>query len=292
MSSRFNFFFTEALRSLSTNVATSVAATLSMLVALLVVGVCAIVLTFVYGQAKDVATDAGRVKVFLKETATETQVNALRGQFEGMSEVKSVEYVSKEDALVRARKLFEDNEEMLKNLPGNPFPASVEARLDEPKLAESVAKRMEGQAGVDDVEFGGEDAKKVVRGATWVSGFMLVLGIFLVGAATMLVANTIRLSIFARRREIEVMKLVGASNSFVRLPFMIEGFLCGLAASLGAIAIIGLTAQLIGDLVAKINVGGGGSTVSLALVFLALLGMGIFLGGFGSGLTIRKYLRV
>jgi cell division transport system permease protein len=292
VSSRFNFFFTEALRSLSTNVATSVAATLSMLVALLVVGVCAIVLTFVYGQAREVSKDAGRVQVFLKETVTETQVNALRSQLEGMNEVESVTYVSKDDALDRARELFKDNPEMLKNLPSNPFPASVEARLDNPRLAEAVSRRMDNQAGVDSVEFGGPEAKKIVRGATWVSGFMLVLGIFLVGAATMLVANTIRLSIFARRREIEVMKLVGASNSFVRLPFMIEGFLCGLAAALGAIAVIALTSRLVGDLVSRLDVGGSSTVAPLALVFLGLLGMGILLGGFGSGLTIRKYLRV
>src|SRR5690606_18834684 len=154
--------------------------------------------------------------------------------------------ISKDDALRRARRMFKENPDIVDNLPSNPFPASVEARLNDPREVESIARRMEGDAGVDEVKFGGEETKKVVRGATWVSTFVLAIGAFLVVAATMLVANTIRLSIFARRREIEVMKLVGASNSFVRLPFMIEGFLCGVAAAVGAIAVMAIGKAVLG----------------------------------------------
>ena len=291
MSTRLNFFFTEALRSLSTNLATSVAATLSMLTALLVVGLFMIIVSIVVGESNRLGNDAGVVKVFLQETASEQDVNALRTQLERMGEVEAVTYVSKADALVKAKKLFKDNPEVVKNLPGNPFPASLNADLKDPKKVEVVANRMKGGQGVDDVSFGGDLTKKVIRGASFVSGFMLLLGLGLVIAATLLVSNTIRLSIFARRRDIEVMKLVGASNMFVRLPFVIEGFLCGLAAAVGAVLVLFFTKKLLGSVVENLGFGTSVET-PVALIFLGLIAMGVLLGGFGSGMTIRKYLRV
>ncbi len=291
MSSRINFFFTEAIRSLSTNVSTSVAATLSMLVALLWVGVFLLVLFVVRGEATTIRKDAGRVQVFLNETATEADVNALRDRLGRQPTVERVEYVSKEDALERARKLFKENPEVLENLPTNPFPASLEARLSDPSKAETVAAAFKGEEGVESVRYGGEQGQKIVRNAGWVSAIAVIMAAFLVVAATMLVANTIRLSIFARRREIEVMKLVGASNSFVRVPFMIEGFLVGLIAATGAISIIWIVKRASAGILDSFKLSTGEPTPQIA-IFCALLGMGVVLGSLGSGLTIRRYLRI
>lgn len=290
MSSRVNFFFTEAIRSLSTNIATSVAATLSMLVALLLVGVFGMSLFVLRGEADTAQKEAGLVKVFLQETATEEDVNALRQRLDNMPEVESVTYVSKEDAYKEAEKIFKDSPEMMENLTGNPFPASLRAKLKDPRDVDEVAARMKGDTGVDEVKYGGQEARKVIHGARYLSIGMLVLAVFLVAAATMLVANTIRLSIFARRREIEVMKLVGASNSFVRLPFMIEGFLCGLFAAVAAIGIMFVVMALLGDALGKYNF--TSQEAPTGPVFLGVLAMGVVLGTFGSGITIRKYLRV
>lgn len=295
MSSRLNFFFSEAIRSLTTNIATSVAATLSMLVALLLVGVFLLFLVFIRNEAQTVQKDAGRVKVFLQETATEDDVNALMEQMRGMPEVNAdkVTYVGKEEALAEAKQLFKNNKEVIDNLPANPFPASVRAELRDPEKVRAVASRMEGQTGVDSVQYGGETTEKIIKGARYISLVMLVLATFLVGAATMLVSNTIRLSIFARRREIEVMKLVGASNMFVRLPFMIEGFLCGLVAAVGAIGLIKLTGAVFADTLSRLSFGSASAgAIPEMTIFLGMLGMGIVLGGFGSGLTIRRYLKV
>jgi cell division transport system permease protein len=112
-------------------------------------------------------------------------------------------------------------------------------------------------------------------------------------AATLLIANTIRLSIFSRRREIEVMKLVGATNWFVRGPFMLEGLFCGLAGSLLAVffLILGKEAALPAILP---HLSGDEDVQALAfpLTALILLGMGLVLGALGSGLTLRRFLRV
>jgi cell division transport system permease protein len=292
MGARLNFFFTEAIRSLSTNVATSVAATLSMLVALLVVGAFLIFISFLNKTADTVQDQAGRVKVFLQETATDADINALNKELTGMPEVKKVIYVNKEDALARAKKLFGgEDSDLIKNLPGNPFPRSLEADLRNPAKVKEVANRMDERPGVKEVTYGGKTTETVISFASAAKVILAVLAVFLIIAGTMLVSNTIRLSIFARRREIEVMKLVGASNMFVRLPFMIEGFLCGVAAAVGAILLISAIGGFAEPMLRKFRISGAVHVPELS-IFAMLLVMGIILGGVGSGMTIRKYLRV
>ncbi len=295
MSSRFKFFFTEALRSLTTNVATSAAATLTMILALMVVGAILIMLGSVHAEANNIAQDATTVKVFLTETATEDQVNSLRNQLTKMPEVNNVVYISKDDALTRAKKIFKDNKSVLDNLPGNPFPASLEADLKAPDKAPYVGRQMEDQPGVqtkNGVTWGGKDAERVVSVVRNVSIVLLVIGVGLIVAATLLVSNTIRLSIFARRREIEVMKLVGASNSFVRLPFMIEGFLTGLFAAVITVLLLMVGAVLMKPVWKSLHLAASAQDFNPNVVLIGLVLMGCALGSLGSGITIRRYLRI
>jgi cell division transport system permease protein len=295
MRSRIGFYFSEALRSLSTNKATSFAAVVAMLVALLIVGVTAVGFTRAQAEGKRIQQDAGIVKVFLKETVTEDEVNALKITLERNGNVESVEFVSKEAALERAKELFEETPGVMENLPGNPFPQSLDATLKDPSLMDSVAKTMEGQPGVDEVGTGGEKAERAIQVIQIGTVVFFAIGLGILVAATVLVANTIRLSIYSRRREIEVMKLVGASNGFVRMPFMIEGFLVGVFASVIAIiSVIGLVALLgnvFGDFVNSDGLGAAGNDVPMAMIALGLFVLGIALGMFGSASSMRKYLK-
>jgi cell division transport system permease protein len=147
-------------------------------------------------------------------------------------------------------------------------------------------------AGLDSVNDGGATSRRILRVGSIIEIVFLVGLIVLLVASTLLIANTIRLSIFSRRREIEVMKLVGATNWFVRVPFVLEGMLTGFAGAAGAvtllsIAYIGLT-----------NLNGGltdpARSFPAGVVGLgaALIAFGMFLGAFGSGLTLRKFLRI
>lgn len=289
MSNRISFFFTEALRSLTGNIATTISATISMLLALLLVGVFMIALMSARAEANRIGQDAGRVKVFLENSIADDQVNALKEKMTGMSEVKSVEYVSKDDALRRAKEIFKDNKSYLQDLPYNPFPASLEAELVDPEKVDIVANRMKNEDGVKKVDYGGRIAERVISFVNVGKIMILVLATLLVVSATVLVANTIRLSIFSRRREIEVMKLVGASNSFVRFPFMLEGLLCGIFAAVLAIGLIWGSGLFIGGVLHRVT---GLEAQNTAEVFLLILGLAVTLGAVGSGLTIRKYLRV
>lgn len=295
MRNRMGFYFSEAMRSLSTNKATSFAAVVAMLVALMIVGVTAVGFSRAQSEGARIQQDAGIVKVFIKDSATDDEVNALKIDLERNVNVSSVEFVSREQALARAKKLFEETPGVMENLPGNPFPASLDAKLKDPSLMQQVAKTMEGQPGVDEVVTGGEKAERAIKVIQIMTVVFFVIGIGILVAATVLVANTIRLSIYSRRREIEVMKLVGASNGFVRMPFMIEGFLVGVFASVIAIvsvlAIVKALSSVFGDFVNSDGLGAAGNDVPMAMIALGLLVLGIILGMFGSASSMRKYLR-
>jgi len=122
--------------------------------------------------------------------------------------------------------------------------------------------------------------------------FVIAVLILLV-AAMLLIANTIRLSIFSRRREIEVMKLVGATNWFVRGPFMLEGLICGLVGSVLAVVLLLLGKELVlPTILGRVDAGDDVSAIPFVLNALALLGVGLALGAAGSGITLRRFLRI
>jgi cell division transport system permease protein len=211
--------------------------------------------------------------------------------------VKRFTFISRERALELGRKRFPKETSILAF---NPFPASFKVI---PTKAEYNAG-IKGDilhlgpggtkpVGLDRVRDGGETSRQVLRVGGILELVFLVGLIVLLVASTLLIANTIRLSIFARRREIEVMKLVGATNWFVRGPFMIEGLICGIAGSLAAVILL-----LIGKEVVLPAILGHieGSRDVHALTFelqaLAILVAGLLLGAAGSGLTLRRFLRV
>ncbi|MCW2973149.1 MAG: cell division protein [Thermoleophilia bacterium] len=296
MRTRMNFYFSEAVRSLATNKATSIAAVVAMFVALLIVGAAGVGFVKMRAQSAAIQKDASMVKVFLKGNITSAQMNTLQAAMSGDSGISKVEYVDKDEALRRAKKLFKESPGIMENLAGNPFPASLEATLKDPKKMSSVAGAYRGQPGVKEVRTGGADARRAITILQWATAVFFAVGIGILVAATVLVSNTIRLSIYSRRREIEVMKLVGASNSFVRMPFMIEGFVCGVIASLLAMAaVVGLVKllahtlqSLVGD---STTIGTADGGAPIGFIALGLLALGILLGMFGSASSMRKYLK-
>jgi len=226
--------------------------------------------------------------------ASPQQIEAVRVRLLSMPEVEArkVQFVSKDEAIDRMAK---SNPDLVENLSTNPLPHAFEVT---PRSAEDVsviANRIEQSAlaGVEKVSYAKKVADRILRVASVVSAIFLIAVAILVSASTLLIANTIRLSIFARRREVEVMKLVGATNWFVRGPFMLEGVLTGLVGSLAAIMLL-----FVGREVAVPSILPSDSTSAevQALPFmwpsLILLLVGLGIGALGSGLTLRKFLRV
>jgi cell division transport system permease protein len=293
VSTRFRFYIGEAVRSLRANLATTMAATVTVLIVMFFLGVFVALGSYLYAKVDQVRGET-KVSVYLQDDASSRQIGNLQLRLRQNPDVKTVVYLSKADALAKMKKQLGKDNTVFKQLPVNPLPASLEVHLHDPGQAKAVAATVRGRSGVDSVSYGGKTADRVLRvGATIeavVGGLILILAI----AAVLLIANTIRLSIHSRRREIEVMKLVGATNWFVRLPFIIEGMLCGLVGA--AVAIVLLYASYVGLLREWIQGSDLSSTqvqaISFWLLGALLLLAGTGLGAAGSGLTLRRYLRV
>jgi cell division transport system permease protein len=296
MKLRFRFFVGEALSSLRNNIATTLAATMTVLIVMFFLGVFVALGSYTYSYIENARHDLN-VRVFLSETANGSQIDAVGASLRGNPDVKSVHYVSKTQAKARARKELGNDVDLV---PGNFLPAEFDVKLRSPDHAKDVANSVAAMAGVekkDGVKYGGQTADRFLRNTSIIEAVVGALILLLAVAAVLLIANTIRLSIFARRREIEVMKLVGATNWFVRLPFMLEGMLCGLGGALLSVVLLGGAYQML--LSKWLDSSTSGSiTVQAAhsmpfwMIAIVLLAAGTALGAMGSGLTMRRFLRV
>jgi cell division transport system permease protein len=226
--------------------------------------------------------------------ATATQINQTARLATASPLVKRVNFVSKQEALQQMKQKHPDE---VAQLPTNPFPNALTVVPKKGDDVEKVAGLFSSQPGngIDKVDYGKKTTHKVLRLAHVIEAFFIIAVVLLLAASTLLIANTIRLSIFSRRREIEVMKLVGATNWFVRGPFMLEGVLCGVAGALGAVIllILGKSIALPSLLhTGPLNAGNDVKALAFELNALILVGTGLLLGAAGSGLTIRRFLQV
>jgi cell division transport system permease protein len=286
----------EAFRSITANVSTTAAATVTVLIGMFLVGVLIAFGSWARSWSEH-TKDQLLVKVFFcteldcrKGQATTKQIEAVHRALDGNPLVKSVNFVSKQEAFELMRRKYP---ELTANVPANPLPASWEIL---PKRGEDTEEIADGlkplPKGVKKVSYGEKKANRILSFAGVIEAFFAAgIGILLI-ASTLLIANTIRLSIFARRREIEVMKLVGASNWFVRGPFMLEGLLCGLIGSAAAVVLLLLGKEFALPALPDWLHEPGVESLAFELNALILVGMGLLLGAAGSGLTLRRFLRV
>ena len=293
---RLGVVLSEALRSLRASMSTTVAATLTVLIGMFVLGLTIALGTWVLSWSDHVKKKL-EVKVYFTTTATPKQIEHVRVSLASDDRVKKLTFVSSEQALAIMSK---KTPELVKNLTYNPLPDSF---VVIPKKAEYNAQikravlhsspRGGVPPGIDKVKDGGDVSRNVLRVASIIELVFLIGVIVLLVASTLLIANTIRLSIFARRREIEVMKLVGATNWFVRGPFMLEGLICGLIGSLAAVLLLLVGREIVlPAILGHIKDSRDVHALAFELQALAIVGAGLLLGAAGSGLTLHRFLRV
>ena len=297
---KIGFFVKEAFRALSRSAAPSLAAMLTILLTALVLGVFIPVVQATTGTANQVR-DRVVVDVYVKAGTTDAQRAQLQNALVATPDVKSVKFISKDQAyqqmVLRDRQAFQ-------LLGRNPLPDAFRIVPSDPgrvnAIVDSLAPRdpASGQrrpklASIEEVRNRQTDTNKILSATSLVKLVTASLAVLFVLASIGLVANTIRLSIFARRREVEVMKLVGATNWFIRWPFVIEGMVVGLMG--GAIAVLLLLIgkeTLLDPLSKRFSLLAMPNTIDFPLLALVLLGACIAVSALGSGLTLRRFLRV
>jgi cell division transport system permease protein len=304
--SRFFFFTQEAFRALRRNGAPSMAAIVTTVTTVILLGV--LIPVFQTTQAKSESVrDSLEFRVAIYDDATQGEISALESKLEAIPNVASVSFISKGEAL---RELEKDlgkskSEDLLAQLHDNPLPANFQIKADDASNLDAVraAVTPTGPNGnpkpispiIQDVFDRQQESQQIEQVTSALKIVLTVITALLILASLMLVGNTIRLSIYTRRREVEVMRLVGATRWFIRWPFMIEGVVVGFAGGLIAILILWLGKITIVDplsdtfsfLAAQNN-----STLSFPALVAILFGAAVLVSAIGSGVTLRRFLKV
>jgi cell division transport system permease protein len=291
---RFKLLLSEAVRSLFANVSTTAAATMTVLIGMFLLGFLIGLSTWAFSLSNHYKHELV-VKVYFNHGVADSgkEVDAVRAKLAANPLVKSVTPVTAEEGLAQMRK---KNPELFQGstLPYNPLGPALTVQPkrgeDTVKIAETLQPR---PPGVHDVNYGKKTAHKLLTAAKVIDIFFVLAVIVLLVSSTLLIGNTIRLAIFSRRREIEVMKLVGATNWFIRGPFMLEGLITGLVGSLAAILLLVLGKEIaLPRIMPHVIRASDIHAWPFGLTALIILGTGLLLGAAGSGLTIRRFLQV
>ncbi len=304
--SRLLFFIREAFRALRRNGAPSMAAVVTTIVTVILLGVLIPVFQTTQAKSNEVR-ESLEFRVAIYDDATRAETSQLERKLEAIPHVESVKLITKAEALDELKEDLgkQKSGELLTQLHANPLPANFEVKADDASNLDAVraAVTPPGPSGrpqpispiVQDVFDRQEDSQKIEQVTSALKIVLTVITALLIVASLMLVGNTIRLSIYTRRREVEVMRLVGATRWFIRWPFMIEGVVVGFTGGLVAILVLWLgkltivdpLSNSIGFLAAQ-----NSTTLSFPALVAILFGAAVLVSAVGSGVTLRRFLKV
>jgi cell division transport system permease protein len=300
---RFGFFLKESLRALTRNAAPSLAAMLTVILTAVVLGVFIPVVQATTGTANKVRHRVV-VNVYLANNATQPQITAVHNKLVSLPNAKEVQFISKDDALRQLQATRKGTQEAFQLLGTNPLPDTYRVVPKDPGKVQDIVnalvsvdaatgKRAYALPGIGDVRNRESDTSKILTATSLVKTLTAGMAALLILASIALVANTIRLSIFARRREVEVMKLVGATNWFIRWPFVIEGVIVGFMGGLVAVLLLWIVKDtLVDPLANRFALIAAPNTIHFPALIAVLLASCVAVSAIGSGLTLRRFLRV
>lgn len=306
--SNFGYSIREAGHHFVRNGSTTFGAVITIFLSLFIIGLFAmgsVLLDSMVGTVEDQVT----IQAFLNDAATDADVETLTETVKSWSEVESVSYKSKDEALAEYRETMTN-----KNAPDavaalddrNPIPASLVIKLYEPQNVETVAERLASDATFTsvhdeqdqdpsyDIQYGQGTVERLFTVTNWIRIIALGLIVLLTFVAFVFINNTIRLSISSRRREIAIQRLVGASNGFIRGPFIMEGVLQAVFGSIFAIIVLEVIRQfglpMVAERITFLNFSIAAKTA--LMTYGMLIGMGLIIGLFGSWIAMRRFLKV
>lgn len=292
------YFFRQAWQNLNQNPWMNTITLGTIALSFLVLGIFLIIIVNAQGLMEEWRSRI-RVTVYLVDAMSGEETTAFQKKIQGYREVQGVSYRSKEEALKTLEERLHDRKGLLKGLPRNPLPASVEIQL-KPEYqnsigVQSLVEKLRGLPQIEDLQYGVEWVEKFSAFIVLLKVLGLALGGLLLASTIFVISNTIRLNIFARREEIEIMRSVGATGFFIRAPFYIEGVLQGLVGASLAVSMLFILFHLfVAEVYAPLqSLLGGSPLFFLTAEQTAALALGgVALGFLGTQVSVGRYLRV
>lgn len=285
----------QAFRQIFRNRAMTFASLFSISAMLLILGLFFILVVNITMLTDSARKQFDTVQIYLSNDIRSDQTEKMMRDLSAMDQVGHVQYLSKEEAMDEFKVKWGDKAYLLENLTKNPLPDSIRVKAADLKLVGQIVKRIKTYDGVEDVKYYQTVVDKLLQITGFIKVGAMIIIIFLVTISVVVVANTVKLTVLAREKEISIMKYVGAANWFIRGPFLVEGMLIGSVSA-------GISAGLVGLLYIKIieifgqdtflmfstvMVPAGFLTVNLIWVFMSL---GISIGAIGSIISMRRFL--
>ena len=293
----FGYLLGEGFRNVFHNKKSSGASLAIMCATMLIFGLFFMIIENLNNAVETLETQQG-IQVFIQKTATDAQMEQIGEQIQAIDGVNKVTFVSKEDALNQTKEKLEDKQALIAGWDeSNPFKASYLVTLTDLKLSSQVQDEIKKIDNIDSIQSRDETINGLVAIANGVRIVSAVILTLLVLISIFIIGNTIKLTVHARRKEISIMKYVGATDSFIRWPFVIEGIIIGIVAALLSILVLGIAYSLITNAAANSIISTMGikllsftdMTTLLVIVYMVL---GIGIGALGSSISMRKYLQV
>jgi len=290
------YFIKDAFKSIVRNKTLSIASMATVAATLFILGVVTLTMANV-NKAVDHIGSKVEVKVFIKEDITSDQQDALRGKLESIEGVKEVTLETKEQALEKVKEQMKDDSELL--TAGfdekNPFPGSFTVKVTKPEVVDTIIENVKTAEGVEKIK----DARDIIDKISKLTSSIKVVGIIafvvFILVSLFLIGNTIKITVYSRKREIGIMKYVGATDWFIRWPFIIEGVILGIAGGVVSTIVLNIAyAMIVNNIPSETLLGFtlvGVSYIWKVIVWEFILS-GIFIGTVGSIISMRKFLKV
>ena len=291
------FFIREGFRSLKRNSTMSAAAITSVIAALLVIGIFFIIVINIDYAATKLESQI-EMMVYLEDGLSENIIDTMETEIRSINGVKSVEFISKDTALSNLEKNWGENSYLLEGLEGdNPLPDAFLITLSDPSDASGVALSVSSISNIEKVVYGKEELANLLNATYVMRMSSVVIILILLFISIFIIANTIKLTLYARRREIGIMKYVGATDWFVRMPFIIEGIVVGMIGAVVSTIILGAGYYYCSDLVKNQMIGFMSislmpfNQIIISMVMLLII-VGVVIGAVGSLISVRKFIKV
>ncbi|MCC6109151.1 MAG: permease-like cell division protein FtsX [Denitrobacterium sp.] len=303
--SSFAYFFSESLKGFARNLSTALGSIVTIFLSLLIIGVF-LIGGLVVDNIVNSVEDKVSITAYVADDASQEDIDTVENYITGLDGVASIDFTTKDQALENFKNSMTSNPEIVDQLDGqNPLPASIDVQLSDAQMVETVAGEIESNETFqkiadnpddpsDSLKYGQKTVDRLFTVTNYIRTIGVALVVLLIFIAFVFINNTIRLSILARRKEIAIMRLVGASNNFIRGPFLMEGALHAIiGAGLSIIVMEVLRRVALPQIQSSlpwlpINIPGS----SFGIIYLMLLVSGLVIGLLGSALAMRRYLKV